>query len=536
MPCANANTPSTQLTQDAAEAAVLCLINEQRTAAGAPPLTLNLKLRTAARQHANAAKTLKWWPITGGSTIHTNPVTGSTPKDRIESAGYCPGKEAHPPNENGYAAYYRGGIEWQGGTAPQAALAFWMGSPGHKATLLSPDYIESGVAVVLGVASKGPGPDGPDNADGGVIVVQTFGGCAEPEIPHVGEVWGWGTNNKGQVGDSTTTDRLTPVQPREIGPVIALAGGGYHSLAVMSDGSVSTWGYNQRGQLGDGTTTDRPAPIQVPSLNNVTAVAGGGYHSLALLSDGVVVAWGSNHDGQLGNGTTNDQTTPVQVQAPGDVQAIAAGFAHSLALTADNKVFAWGSNVDGQLGDGTTNDRLVPVQLAGLSDIIAISAGFSHSLALKTDGSVWAWGANSSGQLGDSSHLQRLTPVKVHMSPSLAGMIVAIAAGGVHNLALEQGGQVWAWGGNAYGQLGNGDTYDRWVPVTPHYMQEVIAIAAGFGHSMVLKRDSSVWAWGVNERGQLGDNTTINRYTQVPVIGLPGVVGIAAGLHHSLAT
>ncbi|HEX2431825.1 MAG TPA: CAP domain-containing protein, partial [Aestuariivirgaceae bacterium] len=89
MACVNANTFSSLLTQTAAEAAVLCLINEQRAANGSPPLTLNLRLRAAARQHANDARTIKWW-AGGGSKIHVNPITGSKPADRIKDAGYCP--------------------------------------------------------------------------------------------------------------------------------------------------------------------------------------------------------------------------------------------------------------------------------------------------------------------------------------------------------------------------------------------------------------------------------------------------------------
>jgi uncharacterized protein YkwD len=176
MTCVNADTPATQLTQEAAEEAVLCLINEQRTANGLPTLTLNLKLQAAARLHAQDADAIRWW-AGGGSQVHTNPVTGSTPESRIREAGYCPGEVGSPTNENCYFAWYQGGVEWQGGTTPDAAVTWWMNSQGHRATLLNPAYRESGVAVVLGIAEQGTGADG---ADGGAIFVQTFGGCATP--------------------------------------------------------------------------------------------------------------------------------------------------------------------------------------------------------------------------------------------------------------------------------------------------------------------------------------------------------------------
>jgi uncharacterized protein YkwD len=123
MACANADTPATQLTQAAAEEAVLCLINERRAANGVPALTLNLKLRAAARLHAQDARTIKWW-AGGGEKVHKNPVTLSTPEIRIREADYCPGEVDPPPptNENCYAAYYQGAIKFQGGTTPARPL------------------------------------------------------------------------------------------------------------------------------------------------------------------------------------------------------------------------------------------------------------------------------------------------------------------------------------------------------------------------------------------------------------------------------
>jgi alpha-tubulin suppressor-like RCC1 family protein len=197
---------------------------------------------------------------------------------------------------------------------------------------------------------------------------------------------------------------------------------------------------------------------------------------------------------------------------------------------------AWGANSSGKLGNGTTIDHASPVPVPNLRDVVAISAGGDHSLALKTDGSVWAWGENSSGQLGDQTLIPKFTPVQVEMPEQLMfSSVVAIAAGGAHSLALEQNGQVWAWGGNAFGQLGDGFTIDTWLPVMPRFMQEVTAIAAGFGHSLVVRRDRTVRAWGANSSGQLGDNTTMDRHISVQVMGLPEVTSIAAGTHHSLA-
>ncbi len=118
------------------------------------------------------------------------------------------------------------------------------------------------------------------------------------------------------------------------------------------------------------------------ALSSVTAVAGGGYHSLALKSDGTVWAWGgSDYYSQLGNGTTGSSPTPVQVSSLSSVTAIAGGVDHSLALKSDGTVWAWGYNEYGQLGDGTTQTPWTPVLLAS-AGIVAIEAGYYNSILM----------------------------------------------------------------------------------------------------------------------------------------------------------
>ena len=131
-----------------------------------------------------------------------------------------------------------------------------------------------------------------------------------------GTVWAWGYNNYGQLGDGSTTRRPTPVQVSGLTGVSAIEAGDQHCLALKNDGTVVAWGNNYFGQVGDGTQTNRSTPVQVSGLDGVgvVAVAAGGFHSLALKSDGTVVAWGRNLYGELGDGTTTDKYTPVQVE------------------------------------------------------------------------------------------------------------------------------------------------------------------------------------------------------------------------------
>ncbi|MCP4757483.1 MAG: CxxxxCH/CxxCH domain-containing protein, partial [Proteobacteria bacterium] len=180
-----------------------------------------------------------------------------------------------------------------------------------------------------------------------------------------------------------------------------------------------------------------------------------------------------------------------------------------------------------------------------------IAGGKNHSLALKPDGTVWAWGDDTYGQLGDDAAIaQQNSPVQV---ASLSGnVIVKIAAGYNHSLALEDNGTVWSWGSDDQGQLGDDNpTSDKAIPVQVLGLTDVIDIAAGQYHSLALKSDGTVWAWGDNYKGQLGSfkeneanqhhlHVSENRLKPIQVYGidrnkLTGVSAIAAGAQHSMA-
>src|SRR5262249_27188006 len=217
----------------------------------------------------------------------------------------------------------------------------------------------------------------------------------------------------------------TPVQVKGLGGVgfltgiTAIAGGTNFSLALGSDGTVWAWGLNNRGQVGDGTTTaQRTTPVQVSGFgtgSGIIAIAAGDSHALALKSDATVWAWGFNTSGQVGNGgTVSPQRTPVQ-SGPGiltGVTGIAAGNSHSLAVRTDGTLWAWGLNGSGQLGDGTSMQQNTPIQLNTIAGVSGIAAGAFHSLASKSDNSLWAWGTNTNGQLGDGSLENRSTPIQ----------------------------------------------------------------------------------------------------------------------------
>jgi alpha-tubulin suppressor-like RCC1 family protein len=369
----------------------------------------------------------------------------------------------------------------------------------------------------------------------------------------------WGANTYGQLGngdDDPTNNQYTPVQVVGVdkaGYLNGMAGvsaGGTHILAFNNSppGNVYSWGNNGDGQLGNDSDESTSTPVKVISdkttnpvtlLSGVTAVSAGGSHSLALRNDGTVWAWGSNDDGKLGVAAGNPQRTAVQVTSltTAVTKVAAAGGGHSLALMIDKTVKSWGRNTSGQLG---VNSTLSPITTPGtvvketgiLTNVTDIAAGRSHSLFLLEDGTVWACGYNLVGQLGDGSTINRNLAVQV---VGLTGIATQIAAGFDHTLARMSDGSVWAWGLNNYGQLGNGapltgsDLQTSTFPVQvktneaghPNLSRITKIVAIG-NHNIAVDEDGQLWSWGYNSYGALGladdDATNRNYATKVPAL------------------
>jgi len=438
-----------------------------------------------------------------------------------------------------------------------------------------------------------------------------------------GNVYAWGSDYFGQLGQSRTLFRTKGAKvDLPAGVVVsAFAAGRGHTLALNSTGDVYSWGQNDSGQLGDGSFTGRSTPARIANLK-ATAVSAGKAHSVALQADGSVLAWGVNDNAELGNDSDETSKTAVKVQGLPAVKMIKAGYSHTAALDSAGRVWTWGDNSYGQLGDdvygfyytagavsslpikatlieaggdatyaldtlgrvwawgrndnyqlgnGTLDDSATPLLVPGLDKVVAISAsrydvavvrsdgtfwfwggsnfptptritgvttkaigvsnGELHTLVLLADGSVISTGSNDSGQLGDGTTTDASGFTKAVGLP----VMKSLGAGLYHSLALANDGTLYAWGNNAQGELGEASELEYNIPRLVKNMSNVVQVASGDSHSLALAGDGSVWAWGNNYYGSVGDGSDRDRSTPIKITGLPTIKLVRGGGDNSAA-
>lgn len=330
-------------------------------------------------------------------------------------------------------------------------------------------------------------------------------------LTNAGSVECWGENMVGQLGDGSIGTRTVAVNTLGLSRnVLSIATRANHGCAVLTGGNVKCWGSNYQRQLGSGTTANTSTqPLDVLSLTDVTSLALGAFHSCALTSVGSVKCWGDNNYGQLGDGSRTQRPIPVQVSGlTQGVVAISVGYIHTCALLDTGNVKCWGANANGQLGDNTRVDKLQPTTVLSLDSVSSISAGGEHTCA-NSNGEIKCWGSNNNGQLGNPPITRSLVPIAVANLPE---GVSEIASGGLHTCALINNGQVFCWGDNYSGELGDGTNVTRWSPVIVSQVSDAAKISAS-SNTCIITTSGSVKCWGNNYYGQLGMGSTSARET-----------------------
>jgi hypothetical protein len=316
----------------------------------------------------------------------------------------------------------------------------------------------------------------------GVVTIAT-GDHSSFALKGDGSVWAWGDNSLGQLGDGTKVTRLAPVL---VGTGYkALTSNGASSFAVKTDDSWWAWGENYAGQLGDGSKTDRLTPVA--SNQSFVVASRGTCHGTGLTRFGTLWTWGCSSRyvggtaghfilGQRGNGhvntnSYNDFDPPdfgLALLGDGYV-SVSTGMDYNVALKSDGSLWIFGT---GDFRDVMAFKSLVPLRVG--EGFMVAAQGLHFTAALKTDGSLLTWGANDIGQVGDAgvggttcySGEVFTSPIACRPNPATVGSgFRALALGGQHGIALKTNGSVWVWGGNTYGQLGDGSTSNRNAPV-----------------------------------------------------------------------
>jgi alpha-tubulin suppressor-like RCC1 family protein len=234
-------------------------------------------------------------------------------------------------------------------------------------------------------------------------------------LTNSGTAYCWGDDNSGQLGDSSTSDKLSPVAVRAGFRFASITAGSGHTCGLTSNGAAYCWGDNTWGQLGVGDTAPRLTPAPVGGSHTFLSLwAGTAAHTCGLTTTSAAYCWGGNGWGQLGVGDTIRRVAPALVAGGLTFGTLSLGDIHTCGLTNAGAGYCWGDDMVGELGDGSSGIiRKVPAgMLAGLA-FAALRAGFSYTCGLTGDGAAYCWGNNANGQLGDSSTTDRLAPTAV---------------------------------------------------------------------------------------------------------------------------
>jgi len=352
-----------------------------------------------------------------------------------------------------------------------------------------------------------------------------------------GDVWSWGLNSTGQLGDNTDTTKSSPVSV--VGGFTdwcQASAGRQFSLAIRTNGTAWGWGINGQGRLGDNTTTNSSSPVSVVGgFTDWCQVSANSFHSLGVRQNGTAWGWGCNCVGILGDDSTTNRSSPVSVVGGfTDWCQVSGGINHSLGVRQNGTAWAWGIGLCGKLGDNTIVSKSSPVSVVGgFCDWCQVSAGEAHSVGVRQNGTVWGWGLNSTGPLGDGTTVNKSSPVSV-----VGGFTdwCQASAGQQHSLAVRTNGTAWAWGINGQGRLGDNTTVNKSSPVTlVGGFTDWSQVSAGLSQSLGLRQNGTAWAWGCNTCGQLGDNTTVSKSSPVSVVGgFTDWCQVSAGCCHSL--
>lgn len=331
-------------------------------------------------------------------------------------------------------------------------------------------------------------------------------------------LYGWGVNSSYELGLGDTVQRNSPtnIGLNEIKKVISARG---TTFVLTKSGEIKAWGYNSGSDFGFST----PTSVIVPSViaTEVFDFDNMYDHTVILKKNGEIHFSGMNASGQFGDGTTTNsdyfKKSPIS-----NIVSAKVGYRFTMLLTDTGRVMCAGHNDTGQLGINSKTNSMIFTDV-GLERIVKIVAGPYSSYAIDEDDNLWSWGSNGLGNLGLGDQNHRLVPSFTMSS------VKDVSGDSYLTVVLRKDGTVWTAGYNGQGQIGNG-IFSTSVYQKTFYnvMSDVKEIATGEKYVIVLTNNDEVYAWGNNDKGQLGDKTTTNRNTP-QLIEISEVVKLMGG-------
>ena len=362
--------------------------------------------------------------------------------------------------------------------------------------------------------------------------------------PTDSKLYGIGMNNKGQLGDGTTTDALTPIQIGSgLGKIIDFSTANSATLFITDDGKLYGTGNNAYYQLGDGTTTDSLTPKEIGAgLGVKTKVESALYDTFFITDDGKLYGMGRNLKGEVGNNTTTNVTAPTRIGATlGTIVDVHSDGSTTYFITSYGNLYGTGANTKGQLGNNTTTDSKTPIQIgSGLGQITKVIPTTGTTYFITSDGKLYGMGANTNGQLGNNTTTDSKTPIQIG---SGLGNITDFDAAGHTLFFITDDGKLYGTGANTNGQLGDGTTTDALTPIQiGSGLGTIIKIKCqartysnnninySYGCLFFITDDGKLYGTGANTNGQLGNGTTTDALTPIQIgSGLGDIVDVKQG-------
>ena len=322
-----------------------------------------------------------------------------------------------------------------------------------------------------------------------------------------GELWTWGYNAEGQLGQGNGTVQSSPVQIGALSTWLQLTAGYQFQILHKTDGTLWGVGINDVGQLGVNTgTAAYSSLIQVGTLTDWTTEIGAGRsHFSAIKTDGTLWAWGSGSNGRLGLGNTTNYSSPKQVGALTTWSKLSCGDNFTAAIKTDGTLWTWGYGGRGQLGQGSITSYSSPVQIGALTTWSKVGCGHEFLAAIKTDGTMWAVGYNTDGALGQGNTTSYSSPVQVGALTTWS----KIAGGNKGMAVLKTDGTLWTVGYGENGELGNSGSVSASSLVQVGALTTWADVSRGTQSVYGRTTGKTLYAWGRNSQGRLGlGNTT----------------------------